>query len=364
MTEPLAAVAQAYESHFGTAPEVVASAPGRVNLLGEHTDYNGGYVLPIALNDLGVAIALGRGGNPGEVAAWSDTFHAAETRNIDEARAGRWSDYLLGCVQAVARDEVARSGLQAALVTTLPLGAGLSSSAALEVASFRGLNQLIGREMDPVALAVAARRVENEFVGVPCGIMDQFSISVGEPGQALFLNTRTLEHIPAPSLPGHRFVVIHSGVSHQLTDDGYATRVRECNAACAALGVELLSDLGPDDLDRVNAIAEPMNRRARHIITDNRLTQEGVAALKAGDAASFGQLMVASHASERDDFQITVPETDALAGAALEAGALGARQTGGGWGGSVVALVPEAQVEKFCAVITGAFPQARVLAIT
>ncbi len=364
MTEPLAAVAQAYEAHFGTAPEVVASAPGRVNLLGEHTDYNGGYVLPIALNDLGVAIALGRGGKPGEVAAWSDTFHAAETRNIDDTRAGRWSDYLLGCVQAVARDEVARSGLQAALVTTLPLGAGLSSSAALEVASFRGLNQLIGREMDPVALAVAARRVENEFVGVPCGIMDQFSISVGEPGQALFLDTRSLSHIPAPSLPGHRFVVIHSGVSHQLTDDGYATRVAECNAACAALGVKLLSDLGPDDLDRVNTIAEPMNRRARHIITDNQLTQDGVAALKAGDAATFGRLMVASHASERDDFQITVPETDALAEAALDAGALGARQTGGGWGGSVVALVPEAQVEKFCAVITGDFPHARVLAIT
>ncbi|MEJ1998074.1 MAG: galactokinase [Maritimibacter sp.] len=364
MSDIQATVTKAFETHFGTAPDVVADAPGRVNLLGEHTDYNGGYVLPIALNGLGVAIALGRGGTPGRLEAWSDTFHATETRQIGEGKAGHWSDYLLGCVQAVAAEDVAQHGLRAVLVTTLPMGAGLSSSAALEVASFRALTRLVGAEMDPVDLAVAARKVENEFVGMPCGIMDQFCISVGEPGQALFLNTRTLEHSPAPALPGHSFVVISSGVSHQLTDDGYATRVRECNAACAALGVELLSDLGPDDLARIGAIDEPMNRRARHVVTDNQLTLEGLAALNAGDAAAFGRLMVASHASERDDFQITVAETDALAEAACAAGALGARQTGGGWGGSVVALVPTPQVDALCATITGAFPQARILAVT
>lgn len=364
MTALTTAVTYAFEEHFGATPDVVADAPGRVNLLGEHTDYNGGYVLPMALKGLGVGIALGRGGAPGAVEAWSDTFHAAETRQIDEGKAGRWSDYLLGCVKAVAAEAVAETGLRVCLTTTLPMGAGLSSSAALEVASFRALNTLIGREMDPVDLAVAARRVENEFIGVPCGIMDQFAVSVGEPGQALFLNTATLEHNPAPALEGHNFVVIDSGVSHQLTDDGYATRVRECNAACAALGVDELSALGLDDLPRIAAIAEPLNRRARHVVTDNQLTLEGLAALQAGDAAGFGRLMDASHASERDDFQITVPETDALVDAARVAGALGARQTGGGWGGSVVALVPTVAVETFCETMTGEFADARVLAIT
>ena len=357
-------VSRAFEAHFGTAPEVVECAPGRVNLLGEHTDYNGGFVLPMALKGLGVAIAAGRGDVPGVIEAWSDTFHEAETRHVDEDRAGRWSDYILGCVKAVAAEAVAATGLRIVVITTLPLGAGLSSSAALEVATIRAVTRLFGREMDPVGIALAARAVENGFVGMPCGIMDQFASSMGEPGTALFLDTRTLDYAPAPALAGHSFVVVDSGVSHQLTDSGYRTRVAECEAACAALGVELLSDLGADDLARIDAIAPPLDRRARHIVTDNRLTREGLAALEAGDAETFGRLMIESHASERDNYEITVPETDALAAAALEQGALGARQTGGGFGGSVVALVPDATVDAWCAAITARFARARVLAVT
>lgn len=357
-------VAQTYVDRFGSEPDVVASAPGRVNLLGEHTDYNGGFVLPIALRDLGVSVAAGRGTAPGRIDAYSDTFHEGEVRDIGDGPAGRWSDFIIGAARAVARDAVGEYGLRLAVSTNLPLGAGLSSSAALEVATIRALVALFGLDLAPEEIAVTARTVENDYVGMPCGIMDQFACSVGEPGKALFLDTRTLEYAPAPGLPGYRFVVLDSGVSHQLTDSGYATRVAECRAACAALGVALLSDLDSSDLDRIDAIAPPLNRRARHVVTDNRLAREGLAVLQAGDAPSFGKLMTESHATERDNFEITVPETDLLAEAAVEIGALGARQTGGGWGGSVVALVPTAEVEAWSTEIITRFPKARVLAVT
>ncbi|WP_299913029.1 galactokinase [uncultured Paracoccus sp.] len=361
--EQLAAVVAAYRTRFGLESEVSAYAPGRVNLLGEHTDYNGGYVLPMALNGLGVAVALGRGPTPGVVEAYSGSLDATETRHIGDTAQGRWSDYLLGSLNAMAEAEIRETGLSAALMTSLPMGAGLSSSAALEVASLRATAGLFGKSSDPVAIALMARAVENEFVGMPCGIMDQFAASVGRPGEALFLNTRTLEHEPAPALPGHRFVIVHSGVSHQLTEDGYATRVAECRAACDALGVDMLSDLDTADGTRIEALPEPLNRRTRHVLGDNNRTLQGLAALRAGDAAGFGRLMIDSHASQRDDYQITVPQTDALTEAALALGALGARQTGGGWGGSVVALVAETRVEGWIAAISDSFPAARVLTV-
>ncbi len=363
-TELATRVTAAYQAHFGLAPEVATSAPGRVNLLGEHTDYNGGFVLPMALRGLGVAIAMGRGPAPGVIEAYSDTFHDAETRNITDGKEGRWSDYVLGCLKAVAEADVAETGLRIALITTLPMGAGLSSSAALEVASLRAVTELYGKEMTPEEIAIQARAVENDFVGMPCGIMDQFASSVGEPGNALFLDTRTLDHSPAPSPAGASFLILHSGVSHQLTEDGYATRVAECNAACEALGIALLSDLGPDDLPRLDGIDDLLARRTRHVITDNQRVIDGLAALNAGDSEEFGRLMTSSHASQRDDYQITVPETDALVEAALDAGALGARQTGGGFGGSIVILAANDRVEAIGASLVDAFPKARVLAVT
>jgi len=350
-----------YARQYGAAPEVVRFAPGRVNLLGEHTDYNGGFVLPMPLG-LGVAIALGRGGAPGELRITSGEFEGEALRRASETATGAWSDYVLGGLKALVEDELAQTGLMVFVDGNLPVGAGLSSSAAVEVCTIRAAAELFGRNVDPVDLAVMARKVENDFVGMPCGIMDQFSISVGAPGSALFLDTRTLEHHPAPLPDGYNFLVIHSGVSHQLTDSGYATRVAECKAACAALGVEMLSDLTVDDLARIDAIAEPLNRRARHIVTDNRLTREGLAALEAGDAEAFGRLMIESHATERDNYEITVPETDAQVEAAVALGALGARQTGGGFGGAIVVLVAEAEVERFCNEFQDRFPATRVLA--
>jgi len=354
---------EGYEKHYGSAPEVVRFAPGRVNLLGEHTDYNGGFVLPMPLG-LGVAIAIGRGGAPGDIRISSGEFEGVALRHGNEAATGDWSDYVLGGLEALVEDELDEAGLMVFVHGNLPVGAGLSSSAAVEVCTIRAAAELFGISLDPVDLALMARKVENEFVGMPCGIMDQFTVSVGAPGSALFLDTRTLVHHPAPLPDGHSFLVIHSGVSHQLTDSGYATRVAECRAACAALGVALLSDLGVEDLPRIDAIPEPLNRRARHIVTDNRLTREGLAALEAGDAETFGRLMIESHATERDNYEITVPETDAQVEAAVEMGALGARQTGGGFGGAIVVLVAESDVDGFCAEFQKRFPATRILAVT
>nr|WP_321456060.1 galactokinase [uncultured Cohaesibacter sp.] len=362
-----AEVRAAFRKHFRIVPEVVAYSPGRVNLLGEHTDYNGGFVLPMALRGLGVSIALGKGNKPGFIEAFSDTFSETEVRSIKDEREGRWSDYLLGALKAVAEQDVAETGLKVALETTLPMGAGLSSSAALEVVSIKAALALYGRQMSNVDVAVKARAVENDFVGMPCGIMDQFASSVGDPGVAMFLNTHTLDYELVNTSPNYAFVIIASGVSHQLVEggeDGYATRVAECQAACKALEVDMLSELGVNDLDRINAIAEPLNRRARHVVNDNQHVLDGVAALRAHDMAKFGELMVASHKSQREDYQITVAETDALVEAALANGALGARQTGGGWGGSVVALIEKDRAEAFCKSILDQFQKASILAVT
>lgn len=352
-----------FQARFGRAPAVVAFAPGRVNLMGEHTDYNGGYVLPMPL-ELGVSVALGPGDVPGQIRFASAAFEAEEIRSVDETATGAWSDYVLGALKALVAPEIAEAGLCVFVASNLPVGAGLSSSAAVEIGTLRAAATMFAKPADPVDFALKARAVENAFVGMPCGIMDQFAVSVGAPGNALFLDTRTLEYHPAPLPEGHSFLVIHSGVSHQLTNSGYATRVAECKAACAALGVEMLSDLGEGDLARIDAIPEPLNRRARHIVTDNRLTREGIAALEAGDAAAFGRLMVESHATERDNYEITVPETDALVAAAVADGALGARQTGGGFGGAIVVLVADDAVDAFSARLAAAFPATRLLAVT
>ncbi|HCQ66872.1 MAG TPA: galactokinase [Rhodobacteraceae bacterium] len=354
---------QGFEARFGRVPAVVAFAPGRVNLMGEHTDYNGGYVLPMPLG-LGVSVALGPGDSPGDIRFASAAFEAEETRRVDEAATGAWSDYVLGALKALVTSEITEAGLCVFVASNLPMGAGLSSSAAIEIGTLRAAAAMFSKPADPVDFALKARAVENDFVGMPCGIMDQFAVSVGAPGNALFLDTRTLEYHPAPLPEGYSFLVIHSGVSHQLTDSGYATRVAECKAACTALGVEMLSDLDDDDLPRIDAIAEPLNRRARHIVTDNRLTRDGLAVLEAGDAVAFGRLMVGSHATERDNYQITVPETDALVAAAVADGALGARQTGGGFGGAIVVLVADEAVDGFSARLAAAFPATRLLAVT
>ena len=350
----------AFEAAFGTAPDLVSFAPGRVNLLGEHTDYNGGFVLPMTLG-LGAAIAVGRGAAPGTLDIASANFDDPQTRQISETATGQWSDYILGSFKLVAADKVAEDGLKIMVTNDLPVGAGLSSSAAIEVGVLRACRDLFGSEADPVQVAKLARSVENDFVGMPCGIMDQFAVSVGTPFDALFLNTRTLEHRKVPLPGGHRLIVIHSGVAHKLTDDGYANRVKECNSAAALLGVEVLSDLGVNDLPKLQDLPETEAKRARHIITENQRVLDGVDALANDDATAFGQLMVASHASQRDDYAVSLPEIDVLVDAAMKTGAVGTRLTGGGFGGSIVVLATNETADSIADHIKTTFPRTRIL---
>ena len=222
----------------------------------------------------------------------------------------------------------------------MPLGSGLSSSAALEVAVLRALRALFGLALDDVRLAQLGQRAENDFVGAPVGVMDQMAASLADDHTALFLDTRTLQYEQVPLPAGGALVVINSGVAHNHASGDYRTRRAECEQAAAALGVPQLRDLGLANLPRVASLPEPIARRARHVITEDERVLESVAAMKAGDLRRLGELFAASHASQRDDFEVSVPEIDLLVDlASRESGVFGARLTGGGFGGSIVALV-------------------------
>ncbi|HXE81072.1 MAG TPA: galactokinase, partial [Vicinamibacterales bacterium] len=335
-------IARSFEQVFGRRPEAVASAPGRVNLIGEHTDYNGGFVLPIAIPQrTWTALARSEGNR---VRVWSASI--TRSRGIEsyqlgrEAKARRWYDYVQGCTQALQQQGLALCGFDLAIASTVPLGSGLSSSAALEVAVLRGLRDLFGLEIDDLAVAKIGQQAENEFVGAPVGLMDQMAASLAGEDAALFLDTRTLRFETVPLPAGTSLLVLNSGVAHHHASGDYRTRRAECERAAQLLGVAQLRDIGMDDLARVNALPEPLNRRARHVVTENQRVLDAVAAMKKGDPVRLGALFDASHASQRDDYQVSVPEIDALVEAArAQPGVFGARLTGGGFGGSIVALV-------------------------
>ena len=323
-------------------PRVTASAPGRVNLIGEHTDYNGGFVLPTAIPQRTV-VALAASGDD-HVRAWSGNLNERSASGAytlgHEARTGRWIDYVQGCTQALRLDGHHLRGFNLVIASAVPLGSGLSSSAALEVAVIRGLRDLFSLTLGDVRLAQLGQRAENDFVGAPVGIMDQMAASLADEHRALFLDTRTLQCETVALPPAAALVVVNSGVSHSHASGDYRTRRAECERAAALLGVAQLRDLGVNDLARVDALADPWNRRAKHVITENQRVLDAVAAMKAGDAVTLGRLFDESHASQRDDYDVSVPEVDQLVEVTrAEAGVYGARLTGGGFGGSIVALV-------------------------
>ncbi|WP_448187821.1 galactokinase [Azospirillum sp. sgz301742] len=342
---------------FGRTPAATAKAPARANLLGEHTDYNDGFVLPTPLPYF-TTVAVGPGA-PGVIEAHAARFHETLTRPLDAPPGGDWLDYVLGCVRVVMQDGAVVKGLRVSVESDVPMGAGISSSAALEVATLRALREWLGLGLDEVAIARLGQRAESGYVGMPCGIMDQMVSSLGTPGQALFLDTRSMEHRLLALPQSHRLAVVHSGVSHRLTDGGYRQRRSECEAAASALTVASLRDVDVADLPAIAALPEPLNRRARHVVTENRRVLDGVAALERGDVAAFGRLMVESHASQRDDYKVSVPEIDALVETALRRGAIGARLTGGGFGGCIIALVEDP--ESWWPAVAGEHPEARLV---
>ncbi|HEX8299962.1 MAG TPA: galactokinase [Rubricoccaceae bacterium] len=336
----------AFHDLYGRPPETTADAPGRVNLIGEHTDYNGGFVLPtaipqrarieIALRTDGTVRAASRG-----VAVKPETYEiGAETPGRD------WLDYLQGATRLLRERGVDVPGFDLLLTSDVPVGSGLSSSAALLVALFRALREAVGFELNDVDVARLSQRVENEFVGAHVGIMDQMASSLAGSDAALFLDTRSLDYRRIPLPTGRvELAVVNSGVTHSHAHGGYNTRRAECEEAARLLGVGLLRELdetgtapGPA-LARTDALPDVLRRRVRHVVTENARVVEAVVALEAGDLERLGALFAASHASMRDDYEVSVPEVDRLV-ALLQAepGVYGARLTGGGFGGSVVAV--------------------------
>ncbi len=323
---------------YGDTPTVCASAPGRVNLIGEHTDYNGGYVLPTVI--------------PQRTQVWlrprSDRIVRAQSVNAAdegpcryalgaEARQGRWNDYLEGITWVLAQAGFAIGGGDIVIASTVPLGSGLSSSAALEVALLRAFREAYSLALADVPLALLGQRAENQFVGAPVGIMDQMACTLADEGQALFLDTRSIDWKVVPLPPEAGLIVINSGVAHNHARGDYRTRRAECEKAAALLGVPQLRDVATEDLSRVMALPDPLGRRARHVITEDARVLAAVRALSEGDLPALGALFYASHDSMRDDYEVSVPETDLLVALARgEREVFGARLTGGGFGGSVV----------------------------
>lgn len=313
-----------------------ACAPGRVNLLGEHTDYTGGLVLPLAIDRATEVEAQRRDDGVIELLSASEAAPVRVAARRPGPGTVRWANYVLGVVAEFWDRADLRGGFTLRISGDVPVGAGLSSSASLMVACARALNELYGCGVAPMDLAQACLRAERTFAGVQCGLMDQAAAALSIPGCALFLDCRTLEHRPI-RLPETAVIVLHSGVRHDLAASGYNKRVAECAGALARLpGRACLGECVPEDLAKLEGMER---RRVEHVVRENARVREGAAALEQGDLAAFGRLMVASHASLRDLYEVSCPELDALV-EAVRPWAWGAKMTGAGFGGAVVALAP------------------------
>jgi galactokinase len=335
--------AKAYAKQFGCEPDLIASAPGRINLIGEHTDYNGGFVLPCAI-DRRIAVAVGKG----EGGLYSADFD--ETREPEE-KDDSWADYPRGVAWAIGENEYEIDAFRAAFAGDVPLGSGLSSSAAIETATALALCTLFGFGIGRKDLAVLCQRAENDYVGVASGILDQYASLLCEAGAALFVDCRSLEAQSVPldlAAAGLALVVCDTRVERGLADTGYNDRRATCERAARTLGSEELRDATEGDLDRLSG--EEL-KRARHVVSENTRVLEAFEALGNNDFDEFGRLMYASHASLRDDYEVSTPELDTFVETAKEHGATGARLTGAGFGGCAIALVPEDltdEVTKAC----------------
>jgi galactokinase len=317
--------------------EVRADAPGRVNLIGEHTDYHDGFVLPSAVPQRTEARLITR--DDGRVRAWSRQIgpDPIEFEVGHERRSGDWADYVRGLTWVLARRGFTIGGFDVRLNSAVPLGSGLSSSAALEVATLRALRSAFDLALPDVLLAQAAQQAEVEFVGAPVGIMDQMASSLGSEREALFLDTRSLEFERIPLPDGLELVVINSGIAHQHAGGDYITRRRESEEAARQLGVRRLRDITLDARPRIEALPPVLARRARHVVTENSRVLDARRALLDGDLQLLGRLFSASHASLRDDYEVSVPAVDMLVNIAeSHRHVFGARMTGGGFGGAVV----------------------------
>ncbi|MBA4248839.1 MAG: galactokinase [Microbacterium sp.] len=352
-----------FEAIFGTAPDGLWSAPGRVNLIGEHTDYNEGFVLPFAI-DRRTVVALGvRDDRRVRVAStFADELAEIDLDALTPDALNGWSAYPLGVAWAFSEfgaDLAAVPGVDLFIDSDVPVGAGLSSSAAIESAVALALNDVWQLGLDRRTLARVGQRAENVAVGAPTGIMDQSASLLGEADHAVFLDCRTLESELVPlglAEAGLAILVIDTGVKHSHATGGYGERRAACERGAAALGFSSLRDASVDDLARAHELLDDVTfRRIRHVITENQRVLDTVAVLKAQGASAIGDLLDASHRSMRDDFEISVPELDLAVETAVAAGAIGARMTGGGFGGAAIALVKIDDLSRVQVAVDNAF---------
>lgn len=345
-----------FRQEFGSEPRVLVRAPGRVNLIGEHTDYNDGFVLPAAI-DRDLCIAL-RPRSDLHVDARSEgregsTFWLGHF----ERRVEGWGEYVQGVAWALSESGRRLVGWDGVLASDIPVGAGLSSSAALELATARAFEATSGFAWDPTEIANLCRRAENVWVGVASGPMDQLASARGRPGHAILLDCRSLDFEWVPIPEGVEMVVLDTGTRRALEASAYNERRRECDAATRALGASSLRDVSETDLySHRSRLPETLGRRARHVVTENARTIAAAAAMRAGDAESVGRLMNESHRSLRDDFDVSSVALDAIVEAAWAAeGCHGARLTGGGFAGCAVALVERSATAGFEKTVAGGY---------
>lgn len=344
-----------FDASFSGLPKVFTRAPGRVNLIGEHTDYNEGFVLPCAIDRQTMVAARPRADREvrivaGDLGGEKATFSLSAPIAPDAA--APWSNYVRGVADGLMAEGIELSGADIAIVGDMPRGAGLSSSAALENAVGLALSALAGRpDIDRTRLALVGQRAEHRFAGCQCGIMDQLVSARAEAGSALLIDCRSLDVAPVAMPEDLAVLIVHSGIERGLVDGEYNARRAQCEAAARHFGVPALRDL--ESLPEASGLDALCHARARHVVTENVRTIAAARALRGGDLAALGTLMAESHASMRDDFAITLPAIDELVAILAEAigGQGGARMTGGGFGGAVVALLPEAALDDVVAVI-------------
>ncbi len=359
-------IKQSFQEIYGTPPEVIARSPGRVNLIGEHTDYNDGYVLPAAIDR---AIEFGaRRRRDKIIHAYSIDFQDEVEFSVDAIEKDdrhSWSNYLRGVLKFLQEEGHRLAGADIAFGGNVPREAGLSSSAAVEVGAVALAMRLFEIELGPVEAIRLARRAENEFVNVPCGIMDQFACALGKRNHALFLDCRDLSYRYVPLSPRVKIVVCYSGVRRALATSEYEIRLNQCRQAVAQIGttglaVKSLREVDLTDLEVASpSLSEILMRRARHVVSENNRVLKAVKDLEHGDLESFGRLMVASHESLRDDYEVSCRELDVLVELALkQPGVLGARMTGAGFGGCTVNLVLADAAEPFADAVREGYKKA------
>ncbi len=355
-------VIEKFKERYQTDPSLVVRAPGRVNLIGDHTDYNDGFVMPLAI-DRAAWIAL-RPRSDREVHLHSLDYPEALTFSLDDMQKGSgWAEYVKGVAWVLKKQGHALSGWEGVVTGNVPMGAGLSSSAALELATARAFSAVSGIDWDAATMAQVGQQAENEWVGMECGIMDQMISAAGQSGHALLIDCRSLETTAVPIPQGTVVVVLDTATRRELVTSAYNERRAQCESAAQFFGVTSLRDVTSEQFQAHAAELAPLIRqRAQHVLTENARTLAAVEAMKQGDAHQLGKLMYESHKSLRDDFEVSGDGLNAMVECARKVpSCYGARMTGGGFAGCAVALVDQDDVENFRKIVSASYQEATQL---